>query len=179
MNKLNIVATCTFGLERALKREIIDLGYDIDKVEDGKIYFKGNYNDMMKANLHLRCADRVLIFLTSFDAFSFDELFDKTKDYPWENIFDKNAGFNIKIKRIDTFISIKDVDLKIKIIYDDNFYCKSKEFEAFLGLKGIYYCDDFYYIKVSNIDDLNKCIEFVDIIYDEKFKNKKNLVRVT
>lgn len=107
--------------------------------------------------------------------------FDKVLNglYDVKIVVDKNAGFNIKIKRIDTFISIKDVDLKIKIIYDDNFYCKSKEFEAFLGLKGIYYCDDFYYIKVSNIDDLNKCIEFVDIIYDEKFKNKKNLVRVT
>ena len=94
MNKLNIVATCTFGLEKVLKREITDLGYEINKVEDGKIYFTGTYNDMMKANIHLRCANRVLIFLTSFEALSFDELFDKTKDYPWENIFNKNAGFN-------------------------------------------------------------------------------------
>ena len=42
MNNLTIVATCTFGLEKVLKREVTDLGYEIDKVEDGKVYFKGN-----------------------------------------------------------------------------------------------------------------------------------------
>ena len=84
MNNLTIVATCTFGLEKVLKREVTDLGYEIDKVEDGKVYF----------NLHLRTAGRVLIFITSFDAHSFDELFDNVENYPWEDIFEKNAGFN-------------------------------------------------------------------------------------
>ena len=94
MNNLTIVATCTFGLEKVLKREVTDLGYEIDKVEDGKVYFKGNKKDVMNANLHLRTAGRVLIFITSFDAHSFDELFDNVENYPWEDIFEKNAGFN-------------------------------------------------------------------------------------
>ncbi len=139
MDKLNIVATCTFGLERALKREIIDLGYDIDKVEDGKIYFKGNYNDMMKANLHLRCADRVLIFLKSFDAFSFDELFDKTKDYPWENIFDKNAGFNpTKITTVKSKLySKRDIQKIIKKAIVERL--KNKYHTKRLNEEGAYY----------------------------------------
>ena len=94
MNELMIVATCTFGLEKVLKREVTDLGYKIEKVEDGKIYFKGSIRDIMNANLHLRCAGRVLLYITSFFANSFDELFDNVNSYPWENIFDKNAGFN-------------------------------------------------------------------------------------
>ena len=95
MNTLTIVATCTFGLEKVLKMEVKDLGYTIEKVADGKVYFRGGYRDVMNANLHLRTAGRVLIFVTSFHAESFDELFERTENYPWENWFEKNDGFNV------------------------------------------------------------------------------------
>ena len=95
MNEITIVATCTFGLEKVLKMEIKDLGYSIEKVADGKVYFRGSYHDVMNANLKLRTAGRVLIYLTSFHAASFDELFEKTENYPWESVFEKDAGFNV------------------------------------------------------------------------------------
>ena len=37
-----LIAPCHFGLESVLKREIYDLGYDISKVEDGKVTFIGD-----------------------------------------------------------------------------------------------------------------------------------------
>ena len=32
-----LYAPCHFGLESVLKKEIIDIGYEISKVEDGKV----------------------------------------------------------------------------------------------------------------------------------------------
>lgn len=94
-NNLTIVATCTFGMEKVLKREVINLGYTIEKVEDGKIYYKGSMKDVAKSNLWLRCAGRVLIHVATFEAYSFDDLFDEIKEVPFEEFISKNAGFNV------------------------------------------------------------------------------------
>ena len=37
MDKLHLIVPCHFGVESVLKREIIDLGYEIERVEDGRI----------------------------------------------------------------------------------------------------------------------------------------------
>ena len=42
MKQMELIAPCHFGMEAVLKREIIDLGYDISKVEDGKVTFIEN-----------------------------------------------------------------------------------------------------------------------------------------
>ena len=41
MRQFELIAPCHFGLEAVLKREILDLGYEISKVEDGKVSFWG------------------------------------------------------------------------------------------------------------------------------------------
>ena len=38
MEKFELIAPCHFGMEAVLKREILDLGYEITKVEDGKVH---------------------------------------------------------------------------------------------------------------------------------------------
>ena len=42
MKIYELIAPCHFGLEAVLKREITDLGYEISKVEDGKVTFLGD-----------------------------------------------------------------------------------------------------------------------------------------
>ena len=78
-----MIAPCHFGLEAVLKKEIIELGYEILQVEDGRVSFAGDEEAVCRANLHLRTAERILIKIGSFPAVTFEELFQGTKDLPW------------------------------------------------------------------------------------------------
>lgn len=93
MKKMELIAPCHFGLEAVLKREIIDLGYEIKEVEDGRITFYGDAEAICRANIFLRTAERVLLKVGSFKALSFEELFEKTKALPWEEFIPKDGKF--------------------------------------------------------------------------------------
>ena len=93
MRKMELVVPCHFGLESVLKKEIIDLGYDITKVEDGRVTFLGDEDAICRANIFLRTAERVLIKVGSFRAETFDELFEGTKALPWGEFIPKNGKF--------------------------------------------------------------------------------------
>lgn len=84
MKTCELIAPCHFGLEAVLKREIYDLGYDISRVEDGKVTFVGDMEAVCRANIFLRSAERILLKAGEFKAESFDELFENTKALPWE-----------------------------------------------------------------------------------------------
>ena len=88
-----LIAPCHFGLERVLKEEIYDLGYDITSVEDGRVTFTGDADAVCRANLCLRTAERVLLKAGTFRAESFEELFQGTKAVAWERFFPRDARF--------------------------------------------------------------------------------------
>ena len=88
-----LYAPCHFGMEAVLKREIIDIGYEISKVEDGRVYFFGDDEAIVRANLWLRTTERVLINVGSFKANTYDELFEKTKAIDWSEYLTKDAKF--------------------------------------------------------------------------------------
>jgi len=94
-NIFELTVPCHFGLEAPLKREIIDLGYDVSKVEDGRVYMEGDPEAIVRANISLRTAERVLINVGSFHAETFEELFEKTKQLHWEEYIPKDARFNV------------------------------------------------------------------------------------
>jgi len=81
---MQLFATCAFGLEKLVKDEIKALGLAILEVEDGRVTFEGEPLDLIRANLWLRCADRVQIKMGSFEAKTFDELFDAVHALEWE-----------------------------------------------------------------------------------------------
>ena len=87
------IAPCHFGMEAVLKREILDLGLEIVKVEDGKVTFKGNESAFARANIFLRTTERILLKVGSFKATTFDELFEGTKALPWENFIPRDGKF--------------------------------------------------------------------------------------
>lgn len=93
MRTFEFIAPCHFGLEAVLKREIQDLGYEVSAVEDGRVSFFGDINAVCRANIFLRTAERVLLKAGQFKATTFEELFDKTKDIPWELYIPKNGKF--------------------------------------------------------------------------------------
>ena len=95
MRKYELIAPCHFGLESVLKREITDLGYDVSKVEDGRVTFLGDEEAVARANIGLRTAERVLIKIGEFKATTYDELFEGTKALPWEDYLPKDARFNV------------------------------------------------------------------------------------
>ena len=72
---IELVATCMFGLEKALGEEIDALGCKRIETIDGRVTFSGEVADVARANINLRCAERVLIKIGSFPAASFVELF--------------------------------------------------------------------------------------------------------
>ena len=96
MTNFELIAPCHFGLEAVLKREIYDLGYEIEKVEDGRVIYSGDAEAVALSNIHLRTAERVLIVAGRFHAESFEDLYQGVKNIPWEEYLPKNARFWVK-----------------------------------------------------------------------------------
>ena len=93
MERIELIAPCHFGLEAVLKREILDLGYEIARVEDGRVTFYGDAEAVCYANIFLRTAERILWKVGSFRAVTFEELFERTREIPWERYIPKNGKF--------------------------------------------------------------------------------------
>lgn len=80
MKNIELIAPCHFGLEAVLKREIQDLGYEIAKVEDGRVTFFSDLGGIARANMFLRTAERILLKVGAFRASTFEQLFDRTAE---------------------------------------------------------------------------------------------------
>lgn len=100
MDKIKLAAICAFGLEAIVKRELTDLGYENVVTDNGWMYFDAEIEDIPKTNINLRCADRVMLVMGQFEAFSFEELFNKTYDLPWEKWISKDGKFTVKGKSV-------------------------------------------------------------------------------
>ena len=96
-----LIATATFGLEAVVRREIENLGYRVIRTEDGKVTYEGDERAIVRSNLWLRSADRVLIKLAEFNVGSFEELFNGIKAIAWEDFVPKDG------KAIVTGTSVK------------------------------------------------------------------------
>lgn len=93
MKTFELIAPCHFGLEAVLKKEILDLGYEISLVEDGRVTFIGDDEAICRANVFLRTAERVLLKAGSFKAETFEELFQGTRNIPWEDFIPEDGKF--------------------------------------------------------------------------------------
>ena len=93
MKMIELVAPCHFGMEAVLKREILDLGYEISQVEDGRVTLLGDLEAVAYANVFLRTTERILIKVGKIHAETFDELFEGTKALPWEDFIPEDGKF--------------------------------------------------------------------------------------
>lgn len=103
------IATSTFGLEAVVKREVEQIGGENIKVENGKVEFEGDISLVAKGNLWFRVADRMLIKLGDFKAESFEVLFNKTFELPWEEWIEEKGNFIVDGKSVKSkLFSISD-----------------------------------------------------------------------
>lgn len=93
MSMFKLMAPCHFGLEAVLKKEIIDLGYDVCQVEDGRVTFDGDEEAICRGNIFLRTAERILLQVGRFKAETYDNLFEGIKALPWEQYIPKDGKF--------------------------------------------------------------------------------------
>ena len=96
MERYELIAPCHFGLEAVLKKEVVDLGYEVTEVENGRVTFIGDAEAICRANIFLRTAERVLLKVGSFKAVTFDELFEATRVIPWEKYLPKDGKCWVK-----------------------------------------------------------------------------------
>ncbi len=148
MKKYNLIATTTFGLEAIVKREILNLGLEVTATENGKVTFLGDAKDIVRANIWLRCADRVLLKVAEFKAVTFDELFDKTKAINWSEFIPKNGRFPVDGQSVkSTLFSISDSQAIVKKAIVENLKAKYK-IAWFPENEGL------YNVKVSILKDI-------------------------
>lgn len=93
MEQYEWIAPCHFGMEAVLKREITDLGYEIAQVDNGKVTFKGGIGALVRSNIFLRTTERILLKIASFQAQTFDDLFEAVKALPWERYIPEDGKF--------------------------------------------------------------------------------------
>ena len=89
------VASTTMGLESVVKDECLALGFKNIKVFDGRVEFEENFKDLVKANIYLRCSDRVFIKMAEFKALTYEELFQNIKAINWQDYIDEDGEFPI------------------------------------------------------------------------------------
>jgi putative N6-adenine-specific DNA methylase len=115
MDKINLIATTGFGIEAVTARELKDLGYRDQMVENGRVTYTGDLNAICISNLWLRTAERVLLKIGEFKALSFEDLFQGTKALPWEDWIPVNATFPVEGKSVDSKLySVSDCQAIVK-----------------------------------------------------------------
>ena len=115
MAKIEMIATAAFGLEALVAKELKQLGYADQMVENGRVTFWGDEEAICKTNLWLRTADRVLVKMGEFTATTFDELFEKTKALPWADWLPEDAEFPVDGKSVkSTLFSVPDCQAIVK-----------------------------------------------------------------
>ncbi|MGM0548132.1 MAG: THUMP domain-containing class I SAM-dependent RNA methyltransferase [Bacillota bacterium] len=105
MQKIEIMATSTFGMEALVKKEVKKLGYEITEVKNGRVTFIGDLEAIARANLWLRTAERVLVKIGEFKARDFDQLYEGVKALDWPQWLPENAEFPVSAKSIDSKLS--------------------------------------------------------------------------
>jgi len=163
MEKLKMIATCEMGLEALVRDELVELGIKVLETENNRVFFEGDYKDLAKANIWLRCAGRVLIVVGEFKALTYDELFDKTKSLNWARFIPKNGKFPVyKASAVkSTLYSKSDIQSIVKKAVVENLKEKYKvswldESEEEYGIRVIGRKDYFYITLDSSGLGLNK-----------------------
>lgn len=105
MQQVELIATTAFGLEAIVEREVQKLGYTDTKVEDGRVRFKGDLTAICKANLWLRSAERVQLVIGEFHCPDFEQLFERTKEMPWEEWLTVDAQFPVYAKSVKSMLT--------------------------------------------------------------------------
>ena len=101
----DLIAACAFGLEAIVRRELESIGLDASIGQAGRVHFRGDLQTIAQANLHLRCADRVLVRVAEFPAADFDALFETVRELNWGSLLPVDASFPVTGRSIKSQLS--------------------------------------------------------------------------
>lgn len=113
---MEAIAVCLFGMESTVSYELKNLGFKILSTTDGRVTFETDALGIARANISLRCAERILVKLGLFKAENFDQLFESVKKLDFENYIKKDSKFNVtKVRSINSkLVSQKDIQAIVK-----------------------------------------------------------------
>lgn len=94
MNNYHLFATMGMGFESTVAKELKELGYQT-QTENGRVFFTGSQEDIVKSNLWLRSADRIKILLKEFPVKDFDTLYQEVYDFDWAQLLPVDAKFPV------------------------------------------------------------------------------------
>ena len=113
--KINFVIPCLLGLEKLIADELKTLGACDVAAENGRVLFSGDESILARVNICSRYAERVQILVGSFEAMSFEDLFQGTKALPWEEWIGAYDAFPVKGYSINSALfSVSDCQSIIK-----------------------------------------------------------------
>lgn len=110
--KLTLIAITAFGLEAVVRREIEALGYKVEKTENGKITYLGDERAVVRSNLWLRTADRVMLKMGEFRAEESEDLFQTVKGMPWETLIPPDGKFTVLVSTVKSRLRSEPVNQK-------------------------------------------------------------------
>ena len=110
--KLTLIAITAFGLEAVARREIEALGYQVEKTENGKVTYMGDERAIVRSNLWLRTADRVMLKMGEFRAEEPDDLFQTVMGMPWENLIPPDGKFTVLVSTVKSKLRSEPVNQK-------------------------------------------------------------------
>ncbi|MBP3447906.1 MAG: class I SAM-dependent RNA methyltransferase [Clostridia bacterium] len=96
MTAMELIITTLFGMEALVSKEVKKLGYTVTEVTDGRVTFIGDESAIARCNLWVRCGERLLIKMGEATVTTFDELFEFTRQLPWEDWIEKEDAFPVK-----------------------------------------------------------------------------------
>lgn len=113
---INFVVPCLMGLESLIADELKEIGAENVQCENARVFFSGDEHILARANICLRHAERIQIVIGTFNAYSFEDLFQGTKALPWEEWIGKDDAFPVKggYSRNSKLFSISDCQAIIK-----------------------------------------------------------------
>ncbi len=93
--------TCPRHCPPVLRREVEALGLPILSEDPAGIRTEGGWREIMRLNLQLRTAMRVLWILKECEVWNPDELYEETRSLPWEDWINPDGYFTVQVS-VDT-----------------------------------------------------------------------------
>jgi len=90
-----IIVSCAKELSRWTEIELSDLGYKIVEVTENTVVVRGDMRDVMRLNLHLRTAHRVLVPLLRTTCRNIRDLYKAVHSIDWETHLEPDGYFSV------------------------------------------------------------------------------------
>ena len=90
-----IIISCAKELSRWTEIEVLSMGYKPIEVTENTVVVRGDMRDVMRLNLWLRTAHRVLVPLLRTTCRNIRELYESVLSIDWENLLDADGYFSV------------------------------------------------------------------------------------